>query len=100
MGCCFQVAPTAALNASVACLTRIWYAWQVCTASGLLVVAHQKGEVRVYQFSPDAQQVTCVHLDHSSKCVAPTPALPCCLCDLLILCCKGCTASFSAGHHG
>lgn len=40
---------------------------QVCAVSGLLVVAHDKGEVRVYQFSPGAQEVTCIHIDHSSK---------------------------------
>ena len=39
----------------------------MCAASGLLVVAHDKGEVRVYQFSLDAQDVTCIHIDHSSK---------------------------------
>ncbi|KAK9908560.1 hypothetical protein WJX75_009693 [Coccomyxa subellipsoidea] len=42
-------------------------AMEVCAVSGLLVVAHDKGEVRVYQFSPDAQNVTCLHIDHSSK---------------------------------
>ncbi|BDA45161.1 hypothetical protein COCOBI_06-6410 [Coccomyxa sp. Obi] len=42
-------------------------AMQVCVASGWLVVAHEKGEVRVYQFSPHAQDVTCIHIDNSSK---------------------------------
>ena len=35
---------------------------QVCAASGLLAVAHEKGEVRLYQFSEAARGVTCVHL--------------------------------------
>ena len=30
----------------------------VCTASGLLAVAHDKGDVRVYQFSPDRREVS------------------------------------------
>lgn len=36
---------------------------QACTAAGLLVVAHEQGEVRVYQFSQCRQDVTCVELD-------------------------------------
>ena len=54
--------------------TAFWLCFmQVCNFSGWLVVAHEKGEVRVYQFSPHAQDVTCLHIDNSSKC---DPALP------------------------
>ncbi|KAK9811618.1 hypothetical protein WJX72_007037 [[Myrmecia] bisecta] len=38
-------------------------ALQVCTTSGLLVVGHEKGETRVYQFSASRQQVACCTLD-------------------------------------
>lgn len=41
---------------------------QVCAAARLLVVAHEKGEVRVYQHSAAAREVTCCHLRPGPGC--------------------------------
>ena len=44
---------------------------QVCSSSGLLLVGHAKGEVRLYQFSSIAQDVTVAHISSESGCVYP-----------------------------
>ena len=54
--------------------TRAEGAAQACPASGLLAVAHEKGEVRLYQFSDAARDVTCLHLT-----AAPTARCACAL---------------------
>ena len=36
---------------------------QVDNAAGLVVVGHKQGEARVYQFSQEEQEVSCVDLD-------------------------------------
>lgn len=37
------------------------------TLAGLLVVSHEQGEVRVYQFSTSPQEVDCMELDGRHK---------------------------------
>ena len=40
---------------------------QTDTLAGLLVVSHEQGEVRVYQFSTSSQEVDCMELDGRHK---------------------------------
>ena len=44
----------------------------MCAVAGVLVVAHEKGEVRVYQHSAAPREVTCCHLGPAPGC-GPVP---------------------------
>ena len=50
----------------VACMLQSdgspWVCAQACAAAGLLLVAHDRGEVRAYQFSGAAGEVACAQL--------------------------------------